>query len=281
MTHKNHKKTYFLLLSILILLTGCKTPQNVAYFQDISDTIVMEARDGEIKIKPNDRLGIVVKTMDPALSALFNLSTVSESVVDRSNNTASFKNPGNTAGTVGMSKYTVSPQGTIDFPVLGELKVAGMTRSELSGFIKGELMGRDLAKDPVVTVEFENMGVSILGEVKEPGRYQINQDKVNVIDAISMAGDLTIQGLRENVTVLREEGGQVKTYKLDLTNFSDLVKSPAYYLQQGDIVYIEPNSMRKRQTSENANNLYSTGFWISVASLLTSVVTTVGVFVIK
>ena len=156
-----------------------------------------------------------------------------------------------------------------------------MTRSELSGFIKGELMGRDLAKDPIVTVEFINMGVSVLGEVKNPGMYDINQDRISLVEAISMAGDLTLQGQRDNIVVLREENGNVKTYRVDLTNFKDLSQSPAYFLQPGDVIYVEPNDMQKRQTTNNGNNVLSTSFWISVASLLTSVVTTIGVFVTR
>ena len=181
----------------------------------------------------------------------------------------------------GLANYTVTPAGTIDMPVLGEIKVSGMTRSELAGFIKGELMGRDLAKEPVVTVEFANMGVSIMGDVVRPGRYDINQDKINILEAISMAGDLTLQGKRENIAVLRETNGEVKTYRVDLTNYKELTQSPVYYLQQGDIIYVEPNDMRKRQTTTNGNNIYTTGFWISVASLLTSITTTVGVFVLR
>lgn len=275
--------SYLLISSFLI--TGCKTPQDVAYFQDVQEISangVVIPSSGEIKIEPNDKLSIVVKTMDPTLSALFNLSTVTDRVGETTTlNTGAGTLRNSAAVSTGISKYTVDPNGTIDFPVLGEIKVAGMTRAELSGFIKGELMGRDLAKDPVVTVEFVNLGVSLLGEVARPGMYDINQDKISLVEAISMAGDLTLQGKRDNVSVIREENGVVKNYKVDLTNFKELTESPVYYLKQGDIVYIEPNDMKKRQTTTNGNNVYTTGFWISVASLLTSVTTTVGVFVLR
>lgn len=263
---KNLKISLFL-LSIL-LLTGCKVPQDVAYFQDVNEEVITLPSTGEIKIKPNDKLSIIVKTMNPELSEMFNLSIVA----DRT---------GEGAGPSGLSRYTVSPEGTIDMPLLGKIKVEGMTKSELAGFIKGELMGKDLAKDPIVTVELSNMAISVLGEVKNPGRFNIEQDKMSILDAISMAGDLALQGKRENITVLRETDGTVKTYKVDLTNYKELSQSPVYYLQQGDVVYVEPNDIIKRQTTTNGNNVYSTSFWISVASLLTSVVTTVGVFVVK
>lgn len=276
-------KISVLFLGSFFIFTSCTTPKNIGYFQDLTSEEIVIPSTGEIKIRPNDKLSITVKTMEPSLSALFNLPVVTERFVDNmaSNSTASGNMRNNTATSSALSKYTVSPKGTIDFPVLGEIKVEGMTRFELAGFIKGELMGRDLAKDPVVTVEFVNMGVSILGEVNQPGMYDINQDQMSILEAISMAGDLTATGLRENVAVLRETESGVKTYRLDLTNFNEMAQSPAYYLQQGDVVYIEPNDMKKRQSTTNGNNVYSTSFWISVASLLTSVVTTIGVFVVK
>lgn len=286
------KKSFFLLkknilipglFSLIVMMTGCSVPKDVAYFQDLTTEAITLPSTGEIKIEPNDKLSIMVKTMDPSLSALFNLNIVTDRAGENPNLSTGPGNLRNNAvvTSTGVSKYTVTPQGTIDFPVLGELKVAGMTRSELSGFIKGELMGRDLAKDPVVTVEFINMGVSLMGEVARPGLYDINQDKITILDAISMAGDLTLQGKRENIAVLRETNGDVNTYRVDLTNFKELSQSPVYYLRQGDVIYVEPNDMKKRQTTTNGNNIYTTGFWISVASLLTSVVTTVGVFVLR
>lgn len=276
------KITKFLLVFFMISLVSCKTPKNVTYFQDIAEETINLPNTGEIKIEPNDKLNIIVKTMDPALTALFNLSVSTDRLGDGATVLKTGNNQiGNTFYSSGIAKYTVSPEGTIDFPVLGEIKVAGMTRSELSGFIKGELVGKDLAKDPIVTVEFVNMGVSLLGEINSPGLYDINQDKVSILEAISMAGDLTILGQRENVAVLREEDGKVKTYRVDLTNFKELAQSPVYYLKQGDVVYVEPNNMKKRETTTNGNNVLSTSFWISVASLLTSVVTTIGVFVVK
>lgn len=271
-----------LISTALFVMSGCSTPKDVTYFQDLTEESVIIPQTGEIKIEPNDKLSIVVKTMDNSLSALFNLSMVADRVGEATlSNTGAGTLKSATSQSSGISKYTVSPQGTIDFPVLGEIKVAGMTRSELAGFIKGELMGRDLAKDPVVTVEFINMGVSMMGEVTHPGLYDINHDRISLLEAISMAGDLTLTGKRDNIAVLREIDGQVKTYRVDITNFQELSQSPVYYLKQGDIVYVEPNDMKKRQTTTNGNNVYTTGFWISVASLLTSITTTVGVFVLR
>lgn len=278
---KNIKRLAYTACGIsLLFLTGCKAPQDVAYFQDTVETIIPLNSPKQIKIEPNDKLSIIVKSMDPTLSAMFNL-TISSDRVGSGTETMATSGTGSlrTSSSDGLSKYTVTPQGYIDFPVLGNLYVEGMTKSELAAFIKGELMGRNLVKDPVVTVEFVNFGVSVMGEVARPGRYDITQDQINVLEAISMAGDLTIQGKRENVAVLREEEDGLHSYRIDLTNFTDLAQSPAYYLKQGDIIYVEPSDVKKRTTTANGNNLLSTGFWISVASLLTSVVTTIAVFV--
>ncbi len=272
----------FFLIACL-MLTGCKTPQNVAYFQDISEQVVPVGNEtGRIRIKPLDKLSIVIKSKDPALAELFNLSVNSSRIGQTSTIQGGNAEVRSYAGGYeGMSNYTVTPSGDIDFPVLGMLHVEGMTREELAAFLKGELMGKGLVKDPVVTVEFLNTGYSVMGEVNSPGRFDINKDKLSILEALSIAGDLTIQGQRDNVTVLREEKDGVHTYKLDLTNLQSLASSPAYYIQQNDVIYVEPNDIRKRQTTNNGNNILSTGFWISVASLLTSVVTTIGVFVVK
>lgn len=280
MKYDIRKIALYLGLIGLFFLQGCRAPKNVAYFQDMGEETVILNQPHQIKIEPNDKISIMVKAMDPTLSALFNLMAITDRTYDASGiNAGSGTMKPSTTTSVGIARYTVTPEGDIDFPILGKLHVAGMTRNELAAFIKGELEGKDLAKDPVVTVEFINMGVSILGEVARPGMYDINQDQINVLEAISMAGDLTIQGKRENIALLRETENGLQTYRLDLTNFKELSTSPGFYLKQGDIIYVEPNDVKKRQTTANGNNVLSTGFWISVASLLTSVLTTIAVFI--
>lgn len=272
----------FMVVILVIAATGCSVPKKVAYFQDTNALTVIEAaQKAPIKVKAGDKLSIVVKSKDPALSSLFNLPTYSNRVGQGGgvNGSGSELRSYTVGASENMAAYNVSSAGTIEFPILGTLDVAGMTRAELSGFIKGELMGRDLIKDPTVVVEFLNTGVSIMGEVMHPGRYDMNVDNLSVLQALALAGDLTINGQRENVKVIREEDGKVTTYTLDLTDASSLVQSPAYYLQQNDVIYVEPDTMKKRSTTVNGNNALSVGFWVSVASLLTSVVTTIAVFV--
>ena len=250
-----YKLLHSLLLAGLALLCSCSTPKDVLYFQDLrpGDTYRLnEARD--ITVRPMDKLTIVVNSRDPQLTALFNLPEVRKQI------------------------YTVGSDGCIDFPVLGPQLVSGMTREQIAAHIKKELVTRNLVKDPVVTVEFANLAVSVLGEVKSPGRYLLDRDQTTILDVLGMAGDLTIYGNRTKVLVLRQEGGTRRTYAVDLTSSSQVYSSPAYYLQQDDVVYVEPNAMRARQSTVNGNNVRSTSFWFSLASLLTSLTT---IFIVK
>ena len=146
-----------------------------------------------------------------------------------------------------------------------------MTREEIALCIKEELISKNLVKDPVVTVEFMNLTVSVLGEVANPGRFNIDKDRLTLLDALSMAGDLTVYGKRENVLVQREENGKKTLHQVNLNSGYDLYASPVYYLQQNDIVYVEPNSMKARQATVNGNNVRSASFWMSLASLLTTI----------
>ena len=126
-------------------------------------------------------------------------------------------------------------------------------------------------KDPVVTVEFMNLTIAVMGEVNKPGRFNIDRDKITLLEALSMAGDLSIYGKREKVLVLREENGKQRVYGINLCSADHLYSSPAYYLQQNDVVYVEPNTTRARQSTVNGNNVISTSFWLSIASLLATV----------
>lgn len=259
--------------AMALLAGGCSTPKNITYFEDFQTTTQIESQARQqITVQPDDKLQIIVSSKDPQLASLFNLPAVTTRFGQGSgtyNGVTTTYTPGNT--NEGLADYTVDPEGNIDFPVLGSLHVAGMTRSELAGFIKGEIMGRNLVKDPVVTVEFINTGISVLGEVLRPGRYLMNRDEVTVLDAIAMAGDLTIQGQRNNVRVIRRDGDSTKAYIVDLTNGKELFNNPGYYLRQDDVIYVEPNDMRKRETSVNGNTALSASFWMSVVSVLTSV----------
>ncbi len=256
------KRHILFLMAFAFLLGSCATP-NVAYFTDLDEGVTVEIlKASQITIRPEDKISILVNSRDQQLTNLFNLPYVP-------------KYMGNTtyaSNSQGVSGYTVDAKGNIDFPVLGELHVAGMTREEIAAYIKEELVSKNLVKDPVVTVDFLNLTVSVLGEVKNPGRYSITKDKVTLLDAISLAGDLTIYGKREEVTVLRDEDGKAVTYKVNLNSGVDLYESPVYYMQQNDLVYVVPNDARARQSTVNGNNVRSTSFWISIASLVATII---------
>lgn len=257
------RKNHLIIVALLtLIMISCGSP-NVAYFNDLGNgqsEQVMQALD--IRLRPDDKVSIVVNSKDPQLADLFNLPIVSHRVgySQTSSNTSQQ-----------ISAYTVSPNGEIDFPVLGKIKVVGFRRDEVAEHIKNELISRNLVKDPVVTVEYANLGFSVLGEVNRPGRYSFNRDHITVLDAIGMAGDLTIQGERNNVLVMREVDGQRVNYRVNLQSGRELMQSPAFYLQQNDAVYVMPNKFRSRQTTVNGNNVLSASFWISVGSLLTSI----------
>lgn len=257
---------------VILLLGSCASPTHISYFQDLrpGESGQKVALPREIRIHPEDKISILVNSRDPLLADLFNLPVVSRSVGLAARSLSS----GNSQGLAG---YTVDSKGNIDFPVIGKIQVAGKSREEVAAYVKNELIARNLLKDPVVTVEFMNLCIAVLGEVNNPGRYDIDRDKVTLLDALSMAGDLTIYGKRENVLVLREEDGVQRVYGVDLCSAGHLYSSPVYYLQQNDVVYVEPNIFRARQATVNGNNVRSTSFWVSLASLLT----TIGVLVFK
>jgi polysaccharide export outer membrane protein len=147
----------------------------------------------------------------------------------------------------------------------------------VADYLRHRLIERDLVKDPIITVEYVNLAVNVLGEVNKPGRIDIQTDNFTIIDAIAHAGDLTINGERENVMVMREVDGEDQTYVINLCDRQDMLNSPAYYLQQNDVVYVSPNPNRMREARSTGNTFSQPSFWISLASLLT----TLGALLIK
>lgn len=261
-----------LLVSIL-LLASCSTPKNITYFQDLMPGAVIEpSQQLDIKVKPEDKLSIIVTTQDPALSNLFNLVQVQTRLGNTTSNTTvtgvSSSNDGRT------SFYTVDKAGDINFPVLGKIHVGGMTRFEVADYIGKRLQDCELVKDPIVTVEFANTGMSVIGEVTRPGRYEFNKDRMTILDAIAMAGDLTPNGERENIIVLREtDGCRHKAYRVDLTDMASIASSPVFYIQQNDVIYVEPNDKKKRDTTASGNSAFNPSFWVSIGSLGITVAT--------
>lgn len=261
------------LVALMLLLGSCSTPKNITYFQDVTQgSVISPAEQLDIKVRPEDKLSIIVTTQDPALSNLFNLVQAQTRLGNTTSTTvgAPNTNDGRT------SFYTVDKFGNINFPVVGELHIGGMTRYEVAEYIEKKLKEESLVKDPIVTVEFANTGLSIIGEVTRPGRYEFNKDRINIIDALAMAGDLTANGQRKNVIVMREnEEGKQQIYKIDLTDMGSIAQSPVYYLQQNDVIYVEPNDKKKRDTTASGNSAFNPSFWVSIGSLAVTIATLV------
>lgn len=261
---KSKRYLLFAALCLALLLSSCTAVKDITYFQNrVVNHPEKIDRHAGIVIQPKDMMSIVVSSKNPELVAMFNLPVVSYQA-------------GSEVVTSGYNQrlmgYVVDNDGYIDFPVLGKLHVSGLTRWELSEKIKKRLLNEELLADAVVTVEFMNFKVSVIGEVNAPGTYTIEGDKVTILQAISLARDLTIFGLRENVSVIRERNGERVIYQINLCDVS-LFDSPAYYLQQNDIVYVEPSEIRARQSTTDDKALRMTSILVSSGSLLVSIAT--------
>lgn len=259
-----------IVVASVLLLGSCSTSKRVVYFQDLhpGESELALTAPTEIRIQPKDKLSILVSSQDARLTSMFNLPIITQQIGQTSTSSSSTS----TGSSRGVSGYTVDSNGNIDFPVLGALHVEGMTREGVAVYIKKELQSHDLIKDPVVTVEFMNLSVNVLGEVNNPGRYNIDKDHLTILDVLSQAGDLTIYGKREKVLVLRNEDGVQRVYGVNLCSADHLYSSPVYYMQQNDVVYVEPNGTKARQSTVNGNTVRSTSFWLSLASFVTSII---------
>ena len=257
-------KRYIVLAALAaasFVLFSCKstTYKQINYLQDIdADTTMAMPQNKGIVIQPKDQLSIVVSSRTPALAAEFNLPVASYQA-----GTELFLEG---SGQQRLLGYVVDNEGYINFPVLGTMEAAGKTRWELQNFIRDEIINGGFIKDPIVTVEFLNFKVSVMGEVNSPGTFSIAGDKITIFGALALARDLTIFGRRDRIQVIRESGDVRKIYMLDLRS-SDIFNSPAYYLQQNDMIYVEPNSVRAGQSTINENYFKSGAFWVSFASV--------------
>ena len=257
---------------MLLELVSCATPTNIAYFQDAEALNGMWLQaEQQFRLRPEDKINIVVSSSNPLLEQQFTLTTSSRV----SNTLGSSVTPQTTAGRYSnqsqLIAYTVDEQGTIEFPILGKISVAGKTRKEVATYIQERLISRKLVSDPIVTVEYVNLGVNVLGEVNKAGHIDITKDHFTVADAIAYAGDLTINGNRENVMVRRQVDGENQIYYIDLTRMQSMLESPAYYLQQNDLIYVSPNDKRMRESQSYGNTFNNPSVWISIVSLLTTI----------
>ncbi|MCM1291757.1 MAG: polysaccharide biosynthesis/export family protein [Prevotella sp.] len=249
------RKTIYLLLLALIVCS-CKSNQQLAYFVDLqgSPEGIIPLQRQDIKIEPEDELLINVTSEVPEASSAYNLPFNVPGGKDNilTNTTTSEK-----------QTYIVDRAGNINFPVLGRIHVEGLTTRQLA-----EELTRRIAVDveaPYVRVELINFRIKVMGEVLKPGSYKFDTERVSVLDALAEAGDMTIFGRRDNVTIWREENGTATYHKLNL-NDSKIINSPYYYLKQNDVVYVEPGEAKAGQSEYNQNN----SFKVSVVSTIVS-----------
>ena len=247
---------------IVLSFVACSSQKKIAYFANVTsasaDAINSSfSKAHESRICSNDMLSIVVNGLDPLAVAPFNLPLVS------------YATPGSDQlyAAPTLQSYLVDVNGNVNFPVVGPIKLAGLTKSQAIKHIKEELT--PYLKNAIVTIQFLNYKVTVLGEVAKPGQYAISNERVTVLDALGLAGDMTIFGKRENVLITRENNGRLEFVRLNL-NSDDVFKSPYYYLQQNDVVYVEPNKV-KAISSENVN----TGLYLSTVSTLASALTVI------
>lgn len=256
-------KHYRLLVPVILalLVSSCASQKRAWYLQDANPfTPEQIAESGQIRIKPLDRLTVVVNSKDPELAVPFNSSTSLSSVTG----VASYSSATNQS----LQIRTVDENGMLDMPVIGKIDCKGKTRSELAQLIADKIVEGGYINDPSVNVQFADMKISVVGEVARPGQYDVTRDKISIFDALAMAGDLTIYGQRENVALIREENGMRTVHYFDLKN-PDILASPYFYLQQDDVVYVTPNKYKAQAGEINQNR----SFYISLVSVAVSVAT--------
>lgn len=261
MMRRLNKRNLWLLL-LPFLLTACQSYKKVPYFQNVE--VVNEAEQQEklydAKIMPKDLLTIVVSCTNPELAIPFNLTVASNAGIAVSTSSYVTTQPV-------LQPYLVDNEGNINFPVLGELKLGGLTKREAEQLIIDKLKPY-MKETPIVTVRMVNYKISVIGEVTRPGTFTISNEKVNLLEALAMAGDMTVYGLRDNVKLIREDAnGKQQIVTLDL-NKAETILSPYYWLQQNDIVYVTPNKAKAR----NSDVGNSTSLWFSATSILVSTV---------
>ncbi len=256
------KNIRFIVFAILFVsIIGCDTSKKIAYLQDF-DKISASEQSGkttilhDTKILPKDLLTITVITTDPEAARPFNLTSPTYVTGGGSELIAQ----------PSLQTYLVDNDGQINFPILGKIKLGNLNKEEAENKIEG-LLKAYLKEEPVVTINFQNYKISVIGEVENPGTFTIPNQKINVFEALALAGDMTIYGRRDNVKILREDAdGQKNIITLNLNN-AEIIFSPYYYLQQNDVVYVEPNNV----VAQNSLIGPMTNLWVSVSSVLVSI----------
>ena len=254
------KKSLFsmMVLAAALFLGSCSGTKNVAYFQN-SDQVSLESSkvQYDARIMPKDQLTITVSTTDPEASVPFNM-TVNTAVTTTSRST--YSQPM-------LQAYLVDNEGYIQFPIVGALRVGGLTKSEAEQLIRQKISPfMAEGANPIVTVRMFSYSISVLGEVARPGTFAVSREKITILEALAQAGDLTIYGVRDRVKLIREDANGKKSIHVLNLNDANIIKSPYYYLQQNDVVYVEPNKVKAQNSAVGS----MTTLWFSATSILIS-----------
>lgn len=247
-----------LLATAIMLLGSCASTKNVAYFKN-SSKVDLSASRGlyDARIMPKDELVITVSTSEPDAAVPFNLTVP----------TPYSQNQRSTYSQAMLQTYLVDNMGNINFPIIGTLHVGGLTKTETENLIHDKIspyMNKN--ENPIVTVRMSSYKISVIGEVARPGSYTVSKEKVSVLEALALAGDLTIHGVRNNVQLIREDAlGEKSIIVLNL-NDANIINSPYYYLQQNDVIYVEPNKVKAQNSAVGS----MTTLWFSATSILIS-----------
>lgn len=261
-------KSILAAVTVIFCMASCNSYQTVPYFQDLNSPYghpALKATNNVLKLSPADKLNIVVSSaLSPEIAQSFNLPLQSQRIGALGNSGAS---------SYSTMPYLVDSKGDIDFPVVGKIRVAGMTREEVEVTIKNILINNKLLNDAVVTCEVLNQYINVLGDVKAPGRVQIDKDNLTILEAIAKCGDLNITGERQSVMVIRQVGDRQKVYTLDLSSAENVFNSEAYYLMPNDVVYVNPNVTKQRTSMPAGNSWQTPTLYLSLTSILLSVAT--------
>jgi len=257
-----------LFLSIILLVSSCSEVKNITYFQELkskTDSLKLQKNKVglfEARIKPKDLLSISVVSTETEASRIYNLVTPQ---------TAGSADKGSVYSQPMLQNYLVDNSGNINFPVFGKMQVTGLTRKELESKLQKMLSSAFTKEMPIITIRINNYSVSILGEVVRPGKFETSNERITILEGLALAGDLTIYGRRDNVKVLREdENGTKKYFTLNLCD-KNIIYSPAYFLEQNDIVYVEPNKSRIKSANYGSAESYritTYSLFITLTSLI-------------
>lgn len=257
-------KTFLMMGVMMLSLASCMVPRDVVYVQDLTPEEPKIIPPVEyIKVKPEDKLYINVHCRDEHIASLFNVRG------------HGYYGGGYYGGGSDLHTYSVDINGDIDFPVVGKIHVGGLTRQEVSYHVRDVLIQENLVRDPYVSCSFATAYYYCMGEIAHHGEVKIPKDAFTIVEAIAQAGDLNLQGVRTNVHVIREVDGKLRTYDIDMTNAQSIITSPVYYVQPGDVIYVEPTLKRQYETTALGNAVRTPSFWMGMIGTVISLGLTV------